>query len=181
MKNKIILTLFAFIAITSITLLQSCSQLRSVNIHKTYTDIAFVIPSPQVAGMIELEQNVTTDLQQLAKDNNFDISKIESATVNSVTLRIVDSALVPYTFNIVDNATCSLFADGETVAEIGTEDAIHDSPTEIHFDLSSIDVAKYLKATQFKVRMKINTNTAITHDIPMLATLDCSFKVKPLK
>lgn len=181
MRNKLALNVFMLLAIGGLLFLNSCSQLRSVNINKTYSDIAFTIPSPQLAGDIVIEEEVQADLQDLASQNGFDISKIESASVKSITLKIADTSLIPYTFAIVDKATCSLYADGATVAVVGSEDATHDSPTEIHFDLSTIDVAQYLKATSFKVKLNITTNSPITHDVPMLADLQCTFKVKPLK
>ncbi len=180
MKNKQIFSLFLLLAAGSLLFLNSCSKISTMNIHKTYGDINFVV-HPQASGTIDFEQEVTADLQDMATTNGFDISKIESATINSITLKINDSTSVPVTFDIVDNATCSFYADGATVAEVASDDAVHTSPNQIDFDLKGIDVAQYLKATKFKVKMRIVTNAAITHDVPMNASIECTFKVKPLK
>jgi hypothetical protein len=120
-------------------------------------------------------------LQDLASSYGFDIDKIESATINSISLQIVDSNIAPYTFAVVDNAVCSFSADGVAVAEVGTDDAVHTSPTQIDFNLNGIDVTPYLKASSYKAKMKLTTNTLITHDVPMKAKIECSIKVKPFK
>ena len=182
MKNNIVLSLFMVLATSSLVLLNSCSKiLNSLSIHKTYSTIEFTIPSPQVAGSFELEQTIDADLQQLAATNGFDINKIESATVNSISLIINDTTSVPVTFAIVDKASCEFSADNVTFAEVGSDDATHTSPTQIDFDMKGLDVSPYLKASSYKVKLKMTTNAPINHDVPMKATIDCTFKVKPLK
>ena len=120
-------------------------------------------------------------MKDLALQNGFDISKIESATINAISLQIADTTLPSYTFGIVDNAVCSLSADGVSVTEVGTDDAIHTSPTQIDFELNDIDVTSYLKASSYKAKIKFTTNTDITHDVPMIASIQCSIKVTPFK
>ena len=181
MKTTFLTSLVMLMLTGSFILMNSCSKIRSITIHKTYSDIDFVIPSPQAAGTFEIEKSIQTDLQDLANQNGFDISKIESATVNKISLTIIDSNAVPVTFAIVDNATCSFSADGVTVADIATDDAIHTSPTQMDFDLKGIDVSNYLKASIYKAKMKLTTHAAINHDVPMKATIECSFKVTPFK
>ncbi len=181
MKRNLILSMVALMTVSAFLLLNSCSKLKSITVHKTYSDIEFLITAPQVAGTFETEEEIQADLQDLASSYGFDIDKIESATINSISLQIADTNVVPYTFSIVDNAVCSFSADGVSVAEVGTDDAVHTSPTQIDFNLNSIDVTPYLKASSYKAKMKLTTNADITHDVLMKATISCSFKVKPLK
>jgi hypothetical protein len=117
----------------------------------------------------------------LASSSGFDINKIESATLKSITFTIHDTNAVPYTFDIVDNASCSFEADGVAVAEVGSDDGVQTSPTQMDFDLNGTDVAPYLKSSKFKVKMKMTTNAPIAHNVPMKASIQCSIKVKPLK
>jgi hypothetical protein len=181
MKTKFFLSLFMLTATSALLFLNSCSSLKTLSINKNYENIDFLIQAPQAAGVITIEEEVETDLQALASSNGFDISKIESATVNSITLNIVDTDPIPVTYDIIDNIVCSFMADGITVAEVGNNQAVMTSPTQMNFDLKGIDVAPYMKASKFKVIMKITTNAAITHDVPMKASIDCVFKVKPFK
>ncbi|MEN9339361.1 MAG: hypothetical protein RIQ62_673 [Bacteroidota bacterium] len=170
---------FALLAISCCWL--SCAKLKTLTLQKTYSDITFTIPAPVVAGNLTTEAQINTDLTQLAKDYNFDISAIESAKVKSITLQMEDTTLPPYTFAIVDQIDASFFADNITFTQIGNDDAIHTSPTQVDFTISGPDVAQYLKSNLFKVRMSLNTNTAITHDLPMRAKICFEFTVKPFK
>ena len=181
MKRTLVACLLAFIISSGLLMLNSCSRFKSITIHKTYSDITFVIPAPMVAGTFEIEKDIQADLKDLALQNGFDISKIESATINAISLQIADTTLPSYTFGIVDNAVCSLSADGVSVTEVGTDDAIHTSPTQIDFELNDIDVTSYLKASSYKAKIKFTTNTDITHDVPMIASIQCSIKVTPFK
>lgn len=181
MKNILSATYGSMLALITLFMFSGCSKIGTITLNKTYSDIEFTIPSPQAAGLVEFESQVNADLQQLASDNGFDINKIESATLNSITMTIVDTNATPVTYDIVDAASCSLFADGQSVLEVGTDDATQTSPTTMDFDLKGVDVSNYLKASTFKVQMKLTTNAPITHDVPMKATLRFSFKVKPLK
>ncbi len=181
MKSKLILSLAALLTISGYLMLNSCSKLKSITLHKTYADIEFVIPAPKTAGTFEIEKDIQADLQDLASQNGFDINKIESATINSISLQIADTTLPSYTFAIVDNAVCSFSADGVSVSEVGSDDAVHTSPTQIDFDLKGIDVTPYLKASSYKAKIKLTTNADITHDVPMKASIQCSFKVTPFK
>jgi len=181
MKNNIFLSALFILATALLLFLNSCAQLKTISLHKTYADIEFTIPATPVPGTIDIESEIQADLQQLAADNGFDISKIESAKVNSISLMINDSTIIPVTFDVVENATCSFFADGETIAEVGTDDAVHTSPTQLDFNLNGIDVSSYLKSNMFKAKLHLTTNAPITHDVPMKASIECTFKVKPLK
>ena len=175
-SNQIIL-----VATIATFLIISCAKIGSVTLHKTYSDIAFTIPSPLPPGSVEIEEQIEADLQQVAKDNNFDISKIESANINSITINIIDSNATPVTFDIIDAATFSFYADGVNVAEVASDDATQTSPTQMDFDLKGIDVSPYLKSNLFKVRLKITTNDSVRHDVPMIGSIECSYKVKPFK
>jgi hypothetical protein len=156
----------AFILLSAVILFSACSKIATLNLTKTYSDIEFTIKAPQAAGTFTLEKEVQSDLQQLASEYGFDI---------------MDTDPMPVTFDIVDNATCEFFADGASVTEVGTDDATQTSPSQMDFDLKGVDVTPYLKSTTFKVRVKLTTNAPITHDVPMKASLQFSFKVKPLK
>lgn len=169
------------LAFGALFLFNSCSKIGTINLTKTYSDIEFTISAPQAAGLIETEAEVNADLTQMAADNGFDIDKIESANIKSITLQILDTNAIPYTFSVVDQIDASFYADGITISEVGDDDATHTSPSQIDFDLHGIDVAKYMKASNFKVKLAMITNAAITHDVPMKATIVCTFKVKPLK
>ncbi len=181
MKRHLILSLSLFVAAGFFLLTQSCSKLTTLNLSKTYSDIEFTITAPQAAGLVEFEKEIEADLQGLASSSGFDINKIESATLKSITFTIHDTNAVPYTFDIVDNASCSFEADGIAVAEVGSDDGVQTSPTQMDFDLNGTDVAPYLKSSKFKVKMKMTTNAPITHNVPMKASIQCSIKVKPLK
>ena len=181
MKNYLISGSSLLLAIATIFWMNSCSKISTITLHKTYSDVSFIIPAPQPAGTFEIEREIEADLQDLASTNGFDISKIESASINSISLQINDSSLIPVTFDIVDNAVCTFDVDGTTVSEVGTDDAVHTSASQMDFDLKGVDVTPYLKSTHFKVKMKMTTNAPITHDVPMTATIACSFKVKPFK
>lgn len=170
-----------FLAFASLFMFSGCSKISTLTLSKTYSDINFTITAPQAAGLVQFETDVNADLQQLAADNGFDINKIESATLNSATMTIMDTDPSPVTYDIVDAASCSLFANGQSVMEVGTDDATQTSPTTMDFDLKGVDVVNYLKASTFKVQMKLSTNQPITHDVPMKATLRFTIKVKPLK
>lgn len=159
----------------------SCAKLKTLTLQKTYSDITFTIPAPQPAGILSTEAELNTDLTQLAKDYNFDINAIESAKVKSITLQMEDTTVPPYTFAIVDQIDASFYADSITFTQIGNDDAIHTSPTQVDFNINGPDVAQYLKSNLFKVRMSLNTNTAITHNLPMRAKICFEFTVTPFK
>lgn len=169
------------LALGSLVLLHSCSKIGAINLTKTYSDIEFTITAPQAAGLIETETEVNADLAQMATDYGFDIDKIESANIKSISLQILDTNAIPYTFAIVDQINASFYANGIAITQVGNDDATHTSPTQIDFDLHGVDVAQYMKATNFKVKLAMITNAAVTHDVPMKATIVCNFKVKPLK
>ena len=181
MKNSLLRLSTIALLLTPLFFLSGCSKLRSITLHKTYSDIDFTIPAPQTAGTFELDKVINADLQSLAASYGFDISKIESASINSISLIISDTNAVPVTFSIVDSASCSFSADGVTVVDVGSDDAVHTSPTQLDFDLKGIDVSPYLKATTFHAKMRLTTHAPISHDVPMKASIQCTFKVTPFK
>ncbi|HNB82262.1 MAG TPA: hypothetical protein PLP14_09210, partial [Chitinophagaceae bacterium] len=136
-------------------LLGGCSKINSINLTKTYSDIEFTIPAPQAAGLVVTEAEVNADLAQLAQDYGFDINKIESAKIKSISLQIMDTTSTPYTFSVIDQVDANFYADGISVIQVGTDDAIHTSPSQIDFDLNGVDVTPYLKASLFKVKLNL--------------------------
>ncbi|MBL7765752.1 MAG: hypothetical protein JNJ58_06655 [Chitinophagaceae bacterium] len=183
MKKQITFSalLLLILATGTMTIFNSCNKLVALNLSKDYSNIDFVITAPQAAGLIVIEDEITSDLEALASSNGFDINKIESANLKSVTLTINDPNATPVTFDIVDAATGYLSADNQTVLEVASDDAVQTSATEMTMDLKGVDVAPYLKSSKFKFKVNLTTNAPITHDVPMNAKLSFSFKVTPLK
>lgn len=169
------------IASLLILTLAACKKLISITLTKNYQSVELIIQAPQSAGTFTLTKEIMSDLEQLASSNNFDINKIESAKLESLTVNIEDTDPTPYTFDIVDAASATLAADGQTVLEVATDDATQISATEMQMDLKGVDIAPYLKSTKFNFNLALTTNTAITHNVPLKATLKCTFVVKPLK
>ena len=186
-KNKHMKKRFKFLAASALLLagtaflLQSCDKIITLNLDKEYSNIDFMITAPQPAGTIVIDEEVVTDLATLASSQGFDINKIESAEIKSVTLTINDPNTNPVTTAIITSVKASMFADNVQITEIASDDATHTSPTQIDMDLKGLDIAPYLKANKFTFRAEIVTNAAITHDVPVNVALKCAFKVKPLK
>jgi hypothetical protein len=160
--------------------LNACKKLLSITLDKDYQSVQLLIQAPQSAGTFTISKEIMSDLETLASSYNFDINKIESAKLESLTVDIEDTNPTPYTFDIVDVATATLSADGQSVLEVASDDASQVSPTQMVMDLKGVDIAPYLKSNKFNVNLNLTTNTAITHDVPLKATLKCKFVVKPL-
>jgi hypothetical protein len=160
--------------------LNACKKLLSITLDKDYQSVQLLIQAPQSAGNFTISKEIMSDLETLASSYNFDINKIESAKLESLTVDIEDTNPTPYTFDIVDAATATLSADGQSVLEVASDDASQVSPTQMVMDLKGVDIVPYLKSNKFNVNLNLTTNTAITHDVPLKATLKCKFVVKPL-
>lgn len=181
MKNKFkLLGLVAIVATGSMLLFNSCDKLIAINLNKDYANIDFVI-TPQAGGLIVIDEEVVTDLESMASSQGFDINKIESAELKSVTLTINDTDPNPVTTAIIQSAKASLSADNVTFTEVGNDDAVHTSLTQIDMDMKGVDIAPYLKSNKFTLRAEIVTNAPINHNVPVNVSMKCTFKVKPFK
>jgi hypothetical protein len=183
MKKKInILGVAALLTAGSLFLLNSCDKIIAIDLNKDYANIDFVISAPQAAGTIVINEEVLSDLESLASSQGFDIDKIESAQIKSITMKINDTDPVPVTTAIVQSVTTSISSDNSNFTEIATEDANHTSSTQMDLDLKGgVDIAPYLKSSKFTIRAEITTNAPITHNVPVNMSMSCSFKVKPFK
>ena len=182
MKNKFKLLGFAaLVTAVSISLFSSCDQIVAINLDKKYANIDFDI-TPQGAGTIVINEEVISDLEALASSQGFDINKIESAEIKSITLTINDTDPVPVTTAIIQSVNASLSADNVTFTQVGSDDATHTSATQMDLDLKGgVDIAPYLKSSKFNLRAEIVTNAPITHNVPVNVSMSCTFKVKPFK
>lgn len=182
MKNKFTLMSAAAIVMAgSAFLFTSCDKLVSINVNKEYANVDLTITAPQAAGTIIINEEVVSDLEALASSQGFDINKIESAEIKSVTMTINDTDPNPVTTAIVESVKASMYADNVAVAEIASDDNVHTSATQMDLDLKGVDIAPYLKSSKFNFRAEIVTNAPITHNVPVNVSMSCSFKVKPLK
>lgn len=180
-KNLKLLSLLALVTLGIAFSFTSCDKALTLNLSKDYANVDLTITAPQTAGTIVIEKEVISDLEQLASSQGFDINKIESATIESVTLKINDTDPSPVTTAIIDNAKISLSADNVSVTEIASDDNVHTSADQMDFDLKGIDIAPYLKSSKFKIKAEITTNAPINHDVPINLSMSCKFKVAPLK
>jgi len=181
MKNNLKLTgMFSALAFGSLLFFNACDKVVTLNINKDYANIDFTIPA-QAGGTIIIDEEVISDIQQLATSQGFDINKIESAEIKSVTMKINDTDPVPVTTAIIQSVKAYMLADNIAVAEIASDDAVHTSADQMDLDLKGIDIAPYLKASKFNFRAEIVTNAPITHPVPVNVSMSCSFKVAPLK
>jgi hypothetical protein len=182
MKNKLkVIGLFAIVSSASLFLFNSCDKLVSINVNKDYANIDYIIPAQQTAGTIIIDEEVISDLETLATSQGFDINKIESATIKSATIKINDTDPNPVTTAIITNVKASMSADNVSVAEVATDDNVHTSVDQIDLDLNGVDIAPYLKSNKFHFLAEITTNAPVPHPVPVNISLQCSFKVKPLK
>lgn len=183
MKNKFkFLGFAALITAGSLFFLNSCDKIVAINLNKDYANIDLVLTAPQAAGTIVINEEVMSDLEAMASSQGFDINKIESAEIKSITMTINDTDPNPYTTAIVQSVKASLSADNTNFLEIGNDDAVHTSATQMDLDLKGgVDIAPYIKSNKFTLRAEITTNTAITHNVPVNVAMSCTFKVKPFK
>ena len=183
MKNKFKFLGFAsLISLGGLFFLNSCDKIVAINLNKNYANIDFVITAPQPAGTIVINEEVMSDLQEMATSQGFDISKIESAEIKSITMTINDTDPNPVTTAVVQSAKASLSYDNVNFTEVGSDDASHTSATQMDLDLKGgVDIAPYLKSSKFYLRSEIVTNAAISHDVPVNVSMSCTFKVKPFK
>ncbi len=168
-------------AAASLLFLNACDKALTLDLNKEYANIDVVLPSPQPAGTINIDKEIESDIESLASANNFNIDKIESAKVKSITITINDTDPNPVTTAIVDQAKLSLSADNIAVLEIGSRGNNHTSATQIDLDAANADIAPFLKSNKFKVMATLTTNAPIDHDVPLNIKMACTFKVQPLK
>ncbi len=181
MKNKLkMLGLLALVATGSLLTFNACDKVIAINVSKDYANIDLLITAPQAAGTISFNKDVTSDLEALASSKGFSIDKIESATINSITIKINDTDPNPITTSIIQSAKVYLTADNVATTEVGIDDNAHTSPTQIDLDMKGIDAAPYIKSSKFNVKAELVTNQAINHDVPINISMSCTFKVKPL-
>jgi hypothetical protein len=181
MKNKLkMLGLLALVATGSLLTFNACDKVIAINVSKDYANIDLLITAPQSAGTISFNKDVTSDLEALASSKGFSIDKIESATINSVTIKINDTDPNPITTSIIQSAKVYLTADNVASTEVAGDDNSHTSATQMDLDMKGIDAAPYIKSSKFNVKAELVTNQAINHDVPINISMSCTFKVKPL-
>jgi len=182
MKNKFSVVAAAAVVLSGTAFfMSSCDKLVSINVNKEYANIDLTITAPQSAGTIIINEEVVSDLEALASSQGFDINKIESAEIKSVTMTINDTDPNPVTTAIIQSVRASMSADNVAVADVALDDNVHTSATQMDLDLQGVDIAPYLKSSKFNFRAEIVTNAPITHNVPINVKMSCTFKVKPLK
>ncbi|CAN5419464.1 hypothetical protein BH11BAC2_BH11BAC2_08400 [soil metagenome] len=174
MKTKKIL--FLAVAVGTAAVFNSCEKSKvDVSFNLDIANVYLVVDTTSQFGTVDLANTqFQSDLQQKLDDNNASINDIESITLTSADLVMVNPG--SQNFDIVDKAYGLMSASGLSETQVAFLDPVPDGVTEIAMSTGDANLKEYLKQSVVNFRVTGTTNAPNTQADSIEARL--TFKVK---
>lgn len=122
---------------------------------------------------------ITTNSESEFQKNNTNAEKVIEVKALSGTLSI--TAPEGATFSFVKDAYLYINADGLSENLVAFKENIANADNVITLDLPSVDLAPYIKAKTFVLRLEVTTDETLTKDVEVNANVLFRVKANPLK
>jgi hypothetical protein len=167
--------------LTALFFLTSCNMNEAgISFNLTYrTNFTFKKSSPISLPFNILSPPITTNSEAEFKKNNTRADKVVEVKALTGTLTI--TAPSGTTFSFAKDAYLYINADGLSENLIAFKENIGNDDQVITLDLPNVDLAPYIKANSFTLRLKVTTDETLTKDVDIDAKVLFRIKANPLK
>ena len=165
----------------AIAYLTSCKDGKTgINFSLSYnTNFTINKSTPITLPFNLLSPPITTNSEAEFEKNNTNAEKVVEVKSISGVLTITSPSGA--TFSFVKDAYLYINAEGLSENLIAFKEDIGNEDNTLTLDLPNVDLAPYIKAKSFTLRLKVTTDETLTKDVEVNADVLFKVKANPLK
>lgn len=172
--------LFLLVGITTQYLVSCKDSNAGISFNLSYKTIFKVQKTTPISLPFNiLSPPITTDSKSEFEKNNTNAEKVIEVKALSGTLTITSPPGT--TFSFVKDAYLYINADGHSENLIAFKENIRDEDNTITLELPNVDLAPFVKAESFTLRLKVTTDETLTKDVDIDANVLFRVKANPFK
>jgi hypothetical protein len=175
-----IIVLLMLVASATMYLVACKDSKAGISFNLTYnTNFTVNKSTPITLPFNLLSPPITTNSEAEFEKNNTNADKVIEVKALSGLLTI--TAPSGTTFSFVKDAYLYISADGLSENLIAFKENVGDADETITLELPNVDLAPYIKAKSFTLRLKVTTDESVTKDVDINVNVLFRIKANPLK